>query len=257
MSPFECMANFFERGGSMPRFFLDADTLSRGILTGEDAKHIGRSLRMKTGDTLSLCDGKGTDYDAVITALTPEDVQFRITETRPCPAEPTLLVTLFQAYPKADKFESIVQKSVELGVHEIFPVLTERCVARPDAKSGQKKQERFQKIALEAAKQSGRGIVPRVGPFLTLSAVCEACHTFERFYLLYESGGEPFSRVLPADLRSAALLIGPEGGFAPEEVALIRTAGGEVVTLGKRILRTETAPVAALSILQYATGNLA
>jgi len=240
----------------MPRFFLDAEALSQGILTGEDAKHIGRSLRMKTGDALSLCDGKGNDYDAVITALTPEEVRFRVAEARPCPAEPSLWVTLFQAYPKADKFETIVQKSVELGVYKIFPVLTERCVSRPDAKSGQKKRERFQKIALEAAKQSGRGIVPQIGPFLTLADVCDACKEFERFYLLYESGGEPFSRVLSDGLRSAALFIGPEGGFAPEEVALVQAAGGEVVTLGKRILRTETAPLAALSVLQYVTGNL-
>ena len=240
----------------MPRFFVDSSILARGTLSGEDARHIGRSLRMKVGDGLCLCDGHAVEYRCIITEILPDEVRFEVEGEEKSRAEPSVAVTLFQGYPKADKFETILQKSVELGVSRVVPVLTGRCVARPDAKSGQKKRERFQKIVLEAAKQSGRGIVPEVGAFCSFGEAVKQAETLDMLLLFYESGGVTLSGVLNSEGPSIGVFIGPEGGFDPEEVMAAQDAGGQIVSLGPRILRTETAPIAALSVIQYVTGNL-
>ncbi len=240
----------------MPRFFIDADILTAGVLTGADAAHIVRSLRMKQGDALLLCDGAGEEYRCVITAAAPDAVHFAVREQVHSAAEPSLRVTLYQGFPKADKFETIVQKAVELGVHRIVPVFTSRCVARPDEKSQMKKGERFQKIAREAAGQAGRGRIPGVAPFLTLAQALEEAQSLDACLFCYEAGGSPLREAISPGIQSVGVLIGPEGGFAPEEAQQAKEAGFIVISLGPRILRTETAPVAVLAALQYATGNL-
>lgn len=150
----------------MPRFFTsavqfdEAASVGSAVIDGEDGRHIARSLRMHTGDTLTLSDSAGTDYTGEIESITGDTVMVRLTDKFKNRSEPTLRVTLYPGMPKADKLELITQKAVELGVTKIVPVLTSRSVSRPDAKSVSKKQERLQRIALEAAKQSGRGIIP-------------------------------------------------------------------------------------------------
>lgn len=241
----------------MPKFFVEQILGETIQLEGETAHHICRSLRMKGGEQLTLSDGRGTAYECVITAISNERVCLHVKEHHPDKSEPTIAVTLYQGVPKGDKMEDIIQKSVELGVTQIIPVLTVRCVSRPDTKSAQKKNSRYQKIALEAAKQSGRGIVPTVEPMMSFSqALSQGTQTLK--ILFYEGGGAPLSQLIPANepLTSVAIFVGPEGGFEPEEVAQFCATGGVTATLGNRILRTQTAPIAALSALMLLSGNL-
>ena len=148
----------------MPRFFVPPFSGEETAVTGEDGRHIARSLRMKVGEPLTLCDGVGTDYQCEITGFSGEKVWVRVLERAPSQSEPSIKVTVYQGIPKGDKMDAIVQKAVELGACEIVPVAMRRCVSRPDEKSAAKKTARWQKIADEAAKQSGRGILPQVLP---------------------------------------------------------------------------------------------
>ena len=150
----------------------------------------------------------------------------------------------------------IVQKAVELGVSQIVPVRMERCVSRPDGKASQKKTDRWQKIAAEAAKQCGRGILPQVCPPTDFHQALIQAAQAEVFLFCYEGGGESVSRLITQKTKTVSVLIGPEGGFSLPEAEAARKAGGVPVTLGKRILRTETAPLAALSVIMYASGNM-
>ena len=158
--------------------------------------------------------------------------------------------------PKSDKLETVVQKAVELGVNQIVPVISERCISRPDAKSVAKKRERLQKIANEAAKQSGRGVLPTVENALTFKECCSRLSDFDISILFYELGGEPLTELGIKDCGRIAILIGPEGGFSKEEADTALKNGAKAATLGKRILRTETAPLAALTGIMLLSGNL-
>ncbi len=239
----------------MPRFFqkVESDT---PILTGEDALHVMRSLRMKAGEQLTLCDGEGYDYLCQITGFDKQNVYLSVLEKSPSVAEPSVSVHLLMGYPKADKLELIIQKAVELGVDEITPVITSRCIARPDPKDYAKKQARLQKIALEAAKQCGRGKIPQVHLPCALKTALPNAKTQGANILFYEGGGEPLGSLISQQESAACILIGAEGGFAPEEVQLALENGFFPATLGKRILRCETAPICALSLLMYITQNL-
>ncbi|MDE6413659.1 MAG: RNA methyltransferase, partial [Eubacterium sp.] len=170
-------------------------------------------------------------------------------------SEPNIQVSLYQGVPKGDKMEDIIQKCVELGIFSITPVLTKRSISRPDEKQAAKKQQRYAKIALEAAQQSGRGIVPEIHKmtdFKTAVSECEA----DLIILFYEGGGKSLKSLIKDDIKSVAIFIGPEGGFEKEEVDAVIEKGGINVTLGKRILRTQTAPVAALSAIMLLTDNM-
>lgn len=244
----------------MPRFFTDAlrfDTnteTGQAVLDGEDGRHIARSLRMHIGEAITVSDGSGFDYDGEIADISGDTVTVDLTKQYKNKSEPTLRVTLYPGMPKGDKLELVTQKATEMGAVNITPVLTDRSVSRPDGKSAAKKQERLQRIALEAAKQSGRGAVPEVGMMTSFKeAVRNAKGTK---ILFYEGGGLPLSACLPEGETEAAIFIGPEGGFAPEEVEFAKANGVITATLGPRILRTETAPLAALAILMYMTGNM-
>lgn len=168
---------------------------------------------------------------------------------------PSVKVTLFQGVPKGDKMEDIIQKCTELGVSSIMPVLTKRAISRPDEKSAKKKRTRYQKIALEAAQQSGRGIIPEIGEMQTLKQAVQNDNSDIKI-LFYEGGGEPLTKFIDSNTKSVSIYIGPEGGFEADEVELIKENGGMVATLGKRILRTQTAPVCALSAIMLLTNNL-
>ncbi len=240
----------------MPRFFIDYVPEEHTIITGEDARHISRSLRMQPGESLILCDSVGTDYNCEIEQIQENGVLVRILNFCKTVAEPTVKVTVYQGLPKADKMDSIVQKAVETGAIRIVPVLTGRCVSRPDDKSAGKKTARWQKIAEEAAKQSGRGIIPPVSPLTGFrEAVSEAARDGE-IILFYEGGGRSISELVNTATVILAVFIGPEGGFAQSEVDLVLKNGGNAGTLGPRILRTETAPIAALAAIMLASGNM-
>lgn len=239
----------------MPRFFCNSPPDGKSLsLFGEDAVHIGRSLRMRLGDVITVCHDK-TDYSCKILKISDNEITLEVLSQWPS-HEPSVSVTLFMAVPKLDKLELIVQKATELGAVEIIPVLTQRCVSRPDPKQFSKKRERLAKIALEAAKQSGRGIVPAVSDIISLECCIEKMKTLDLGLICYENGGKSLGefRYSPGD--TIGVLIGSEGGFSPEEAALCEQGGVEKIWLGERILRCETAPISAISIIMHLSGNM-
>ncbi|MCH3972703.1 MAG: 16S rRNA (uracil(1498)-N(3))-methyltransferase [Oscillospiraceae bacterium] len=238
----------------MPRFFISEPPGEEIVLGGEDAHHIAKSLRMRPGEAVTLCDGNGLDYHGEIAEVGTETVRIQILSSEKNQTEPSVNVTLCQGVPKSAKMDWIVQKAVELGVSRIVPTLTARCVSRPEEKSAAKKVQRWQKIACEAAKQSGRGVLPRVLPFALLPKAVAAAPG--KCLLFYEGGGEKLTNAVQETDTNVTIFVGPEGGFAPEEVQLLQDAGGMVASLGPRILRTETAPLAALTAVMLLTGNL-
>lgn len=239
----------------MQKLFVDFVPEGRVVLTGEQARHIGKSLRMRAGDMVKLNCGDGNDYSCIIDEITGESVMLSVCYKQPNNSEPSVKVTVYQGVPKGDKMEDIIQKCTELGVCKIVPVLTHRSVSRPDEKSAKKKQIRYRKIALEAAQQSGRGIVPEIGKMTTLKDAAENDKS-EQKILFYEGGGTGLKELIKKDVRSVSVYIGPEGGFEEKEVEVIKEKGGEIATLGKRILRTQTAPVAAVTAIMLLTDNL-
>lgn len=238
----------------MQKLFVDFVPQETVVLNEEQSRHVCKSLRMRRGDMLTLTCGDGQNYGCII-----EDdsmpVTLKVCYKQADNSEPNVRVTLFQGVPKGDKMEDIIQKCTELGITAVKPVLTHRSVSRPDEKSAKKKQARYSRIALEAAQQSGRGIVPEICGMESLSNAVKNDDS-ELKILFYEGGGEPLSRIIPKDVGSVSVYIGPEGGFEKEEVELITQHGAVVATLGKRILRTQTAPVAALTAIMLLTGNL-
>ena len=234
----------------MSRFFTEDIAGDTARITGEDVRHLSRVLRLRAGDTVEICDGAGTDYTGVITAVGQDEVTCALNGAHPSPTEPRCRVTLFQALPKTGKMEVIVQKCVELGVAAVTPVVTERCVAVP-TRDFENKRVRYQRVAAEAAKQSRRGIIPPVSGVLPLRQV-----DFSRFDTVLAAYEEERTTSLKAALaggagESIALIIGPEGGLESEEVAWLTAAGAVSVSLGPRILRTETAGMAMLAQVLY------
>lgn len=238
----------------MAWFFSDIVTAPVHTITGEDAQHIIKSLRMKIGEELSICDSNKIQYDCVIQNIGSGTADVKILNSYPCKNEPHTKVTLYQALAKGDKMDFIIQKSVELGVAEIVPILTARCVSRPDEKSIKKKIERWNKIALQAAMQSRRGIIPIVKHMMKLTDAAKQAGSTA--VVCYELGGKPLGELVQSRRTELSLFIGSEGGFDRSEVEEIINNGGSAATLGSRILRAETAPLAALSVIMYLTGNL-
>ena len=238
----------------MPRFFIDGTADGRAYIAGADALHIAKALRMRPGEALTLCDGKGTDFDGVLETVTDRQVTVRISASRPSQAEPTLAVTLYQGLPKGDKMDWIIQKAVELGVTAVVPVATRRSVARLEGKAD-KKQERWQLIAKGAAEQSGRGVIPEVCGVCSFTEALEQAESLDVVLIPYEleEGMAETVRVIEQiePGQSVGIFIGPEGGFEEAEVLRAKEKGARPVTLGKRILRTETAGLTTLSILMY------
>lgn len=239
----------------MQKMFVDAVYGDKITLDEEQSRHISKSLRMRCGDMLTLCDGAGNDYGCIIDEITKNSVTLTVCYKQASDTEPDIRVSLFQGVPKGDKMEEIIQKCVELGIFEITPVLTKRSISRPDEKQAKRKQARYQKIALEAAQQSGRGIVPEIKEMTSFKNAVHSCSA-DLIIIFYEGGGKSIQELLTDDIKSAAVFIGPEGGFEKEEVDAVLQKGGVNATLGKRILRTQTAPVAALAAIMLLTGNL-
>lgn len=238
-------------------WFFSHENISGGeyLITGEDAKHIEKSLRMKKGEELTLVSPDLSQHKCEIADFSGEGVLVSVTETFPCRQEATVKVTLYQSLAKGDKMDMIVQKAVELGVHRIVPVETARCVSRPDEKSLRKKTERWQKIATGAAQQSCRGIIPQVSDAMSFDNALKEAAENDLGIIFYEGGGEALSALINKDIKSVAIFVGPEGGFEAEEVEAAKAAGVNPATLGRRILRAETAPLAGISAIMCLSGN--
>lgn len=235
------------------RYFASEFTETTAALTGQNARHLGRVMRAKPGDAVILCDGAGFDYTAAVTSVAPDRVELRLLEKRPTAAEPSVEVTLFAGYPKQDKLEFIVQKAVELGAVRVVPFFSRFCVAAP--KKEEQKNARYARIAAEAAKQAGRGLVPAVELPLDIKDLPARFDQFDLVLFFYEGGGGSL-RTLVKDQKRIALITGAEGGFSPEEAVALTAAGAVPVGLGRRILRCETAPVAGLAAVMTLAGQL-
>lgn len=239
----------------MPRFFTDIKPENQICLTGADAAHITGSLRMKIGNELIVCSD-GVDYKCRISQLNDGNVMLDVLESSPCLAEPDVRVTLYQALPKSDKMDFIIQKAVELGVSAIVPVLSARCISRPEPRIFAKKLERFNRIALEAAKQSGRGFIPQIDSLISFSNAIKRCADSDCAIILYEKSGAKLADTINKSHKSISVFIGSEGGFELDEIHSAENLGVKPIWLGHRILRCETAPIVALSNIMLLTENL-
>lgn len=241
----------------MAWFFINENTLGEKIiLTGENARHISKSLRMAKGEHITVCTPDGRRHDCEISGFTTDSVEATIISSTVCEQEPNVRITLFMALTKGDKMDDIVQKSVELGVYDIVPVLTARCISRPDNKQMSKKVQRWQKIADNAAMQSRRGLIPRVHECVTLNAASSMLTQYDTAVVFYECGGKKLSSIINDCSKKIAIFIGSEGGFEQQEIDDLTDSGVIPATLGKRILRAQTAPIAAITAIMYQTGNL-
>jgi 16S rRNA (uracil1498-N3)-methyltransferase len=242
----------------MNRFFVDVDGRSLGQsidITGEDVNHIKNVLRLKMNEQIIISDGRGRDYHCRISGIGNEKIVAQIEDVCDNFSELPTEITLFQGFPKSDKMELIIQKTVELGVVRIVPVMTKRTIVKLEDKKAAKKIERYNGIALSAAKQSGRGIVPEVTMPVSFKEALDMATTFDMNIIPYEEAeGMEYSRKVINDIKgkkTLGIFIGPEGGFAREEVEEAINTGVIPITLGHRILRTETAGMAVMSIIMY------
>lgn len=246
----------------MYHFYTEASNIfeDRIVIVGPDVNHIRNVLRMHEGEELIICDGDGTDYYCRLTSVGSDSVEAAILSSGNTSAELPTRIYLFQGLPKKDKMELIIQKAVELGVYEIVPVMTKRVIVKlDDDKKEAKKLERWQTISESAAKQSGRGIIPRIDKVMSFKEALKLAATLDEQLIPYENAdssvdGMEYSRELIEGLKgkkSACIFIGPEGGFEESEVKEAMDSGFKAISLGKRILRTETAGLAALSVIMF------
>ncbi len=245
----------------MPRFFVRVQQISDGTVTimGDDAHHISRSLRMAVGERITVCDMQKKEYLCELTAFLADRVEARVLETYQSDTEPPFHARVFQALPKGDKLDSIIQKAVECGAAELIPFESERCVVRMKDGAEEKKTERRSRIALEAAKQCGRGCIPAVHPTMRFSQAVELAAQADLALFCYEGDDtEPLPTVLKrardrisGKETTVSLMIGSEGGFSLAERDRAVAAGLIPIGLGKRILRTETAAAFVLACLVY------
>ena len=242
----------------MPRFFLpEIPAGSRFLtLTGEAAQH-AKVLRLRPGEAVTVCDGKGTDFTCTVSDVSPGQYSLVVHDSTPSGSEPKVFASVYMAFAKSDKLEHVIQKATELGAAEIVAFPSERCVARPDAKALGRKLERWAKIAASAAEQSGRGVIPKVIALGSYREALDRAAQAELPVFFYENEQAfTFRDALCAGtFRTCALMTGPEGGFTAGEVEAASAAGMRICTLGSRILRCETAPLCALSALMYAAGE--
>ncbi len=241
----------------MHRFFVGPEQIldNIGKITGDDAHHIQRVLRLGIGEEITLCDSHGTDYQGLIQHVYKNLIEVKIVGTASSGTEPKIQLSLLQGLPKASKMEVIIQKCVELGIYEVLPITTLRTVVRiSDERDARKKAQRWQKVAEEAAKQSKRGIIPHVSEPVSIKQAIKECNADLKLLFWEEEKELSLHKVLHSQVtppKSIALLIGPEGGLDNSEVELARQHGWQSLTLGSRILRTETAGMAVLAAIMY------
>lgn len=250
----------------MPKFFVNQEQVKdeKVRIIGNDVNHIKNVLREKVGNKLTICNTFDMkDYLCEITKLDEEYVECQIKEELENNVESNIKVTIMQGLPKADKMELIIQKSVELGVFDITPIEMKRCVVKLNEKDKLKKIERWQKISEVAAKQCERNIIPTINSIINIKNVCNLLNEYDIVLIAYENEKETTLKQMLNEIKSdysgkiikIAIIIGPEGGIAPEEVEILQENGAKSITLGKRILRTETVALNVLSVIMYELEN--
>jgi len=245
----------------MPKFFVAENQINNNKITiiGNDVNHIKNVLRQKSGDKITICDtSKEQDYLCKIDKIEEKSIDCNIIEKLENNTESNVKVTIFQGLPKADKLELVIQKSVELGAYDITPLQMKRCVVKLNEKDKLKKIQRWQKISEVAAKQCGRNIIPKINNIVNVKEVCNLCNEYDIVLIAYENEKENTLKKELKNLKKldkeeikVAVIIGPEGGIAPEEIEMFEENGAKIITLGNRILRTETVALSVLSIIMY------
>ena len=242
----------------MTRFFVEPEEMQPDflVLTGENAQH-AKVLRLKNGEQVLVCDGQGREAVCTVSDVSPGQIGLVVNKRQEAGTEARVRVSVYMAFPKADKLEHVIQKATELGAYEIVAFPSSRCVSKPDEKSLKKKLERWQKIAASAAEQSGRGRIPEVLVLPSYRAALERAAQADKALLFYENEQATTLRMAleSGGYETVSLLTGPEGGLEEKEVTQAADAGLQVCTLGKRILRCETAPLCALSAVMYDAGE--
>ena len=242
----------------MVRFFAEKEQFvgEEIILTGENANH-AKVLRLKNGEEILLCDGEGQECDCTVLNADGKELRVRVLRRQVSQSEAAVRVSVYMALPKADKLEHVIQKATELGAFEIVTFPTARCVSRPDEKSLKKKLERWQKIAASASEQSGRGLIPKVVVLDSYASALKRATEADLAIVFYENEHATTLRdaLRGRQYRSVSILSGPEGGFEEYEIEQGRAAGLQICTLGRRILRCETAPLCGLSAIMYDAGD--
>ena len=246
----------------MPKFFVKDKQIADNTIniTGTDVNHISNVLRLKINDNIQVCnEDKGINYNAKIIEINKENVKCNILEQYIAKAETNAYINIFQGLPKADKMEFIIQKCTELGVKEITPVEMERCVVRLDDKTSKKKVERWQKIAEVAAKQSGRDKICQINDVTNIENICNLCKDYDIILVPYENEKNITLKEVLKNISKKnakiAIVIGPEGGFSEKEIEILSNNKCNIVTLGRRILRTETVAIAMTSVILYELGD--
>lgn len=245
----------------MPKFFIDSNQINKDkiIILGNDVNHIKNVLRKRIDDEILICNKDDScDYRCKIENISDDEIECKILEKLDLDSEPITKVTIFQGLPKADKMELVIQKSVELGVFDITPIEMKRCVVKLNEKDKKKKIERWQKISEVASKQSGRNIIPKINEVIKLKEICNLIEDYDLVLVAYEKEKE---NSLKNELKilkkqdkegyKIGVIIGSEGGIDEEEINMLKEYNVKAITLGKRILRTETAPLNVLSNIMY------
>lgn len=247
----------------MHRFMVEPGQIEDGCISirGSDLKHLSQVLRLGKGDIIQVFDGTGMEYTARLTEIGRIEAIAAVMESHPAGTEPRIRLTLYQGLPKMEKMDLIVQKAVELGIYRIVPVLTERTVVQLDGASSEKKLTRWNRIAVEAAKQCGRACVPEVARPMALKEILSCFENPDLAIALYEQEQKKCLKDLLKcyninDTGNIALFVGPEGGFTNGEADAMRQMGVMTASLGGRILRTETAAISGISIIMYEMGEL-
>lgn len=254
----------------MPKFFVKQEQINGDIIIiqGQDVNHIKKVLRAKIGDELQICNSQnGENFLCDIKEIENENILCKIKQEIEEKVESNIEVTIFQGLPKADKMEYIIQKSVELGVYDITPVEMKRCVVKLDEKDKNKKQVRWQKISEVAAKQCGRDIIPQINRIINTKNICELIKKYDIVLVAYENEKEKtlkeqlklikekMQKLEKDELIKIGIVIGPEGGLEERDVQDLKENGAKIITLGKRILRTETVALNVLSVIMYELEN--
>ena len=237
----------------LPGIDFSADTVT---VTGKDSVHIASALRMRAGESIIICDGEGKDAVCIIKSAKADETVCEIVDVKPSPAELPVKTYIYQSLPKGDKFEFIIQKATELGVCGIIPVLSDRCISRPDGKAFDKKLLRYKDICKEAAQQCGRGVIPQIFPLVDFKNAVSSLPDNAAGIFCYEKEKNTSLRSVLSGIKGKEIhvFIGPEGGFSDTEKELADAAGLLSVTFGERILRCETAPVYVMSAVSYEFG---
>ena len=242
----------------MQRFFFDDEIIVDGFfeISGEKYNHLIRVIRLSVGEKVIFCDGNFNDFICQLVFADQKTAKLEIIESFKNQTEPEVKITVFQCVPKGEKMDDLIKRCVQFGAYEIVPVISKRCVSRPDKKSSVKKIERYNKIARSSAMQSMRGYIPKVTDFVDFNKALDMMQDYESKFICYENEKQNMINSASLSTNSIAFIIGPEGGLEQYEVDIAAEKGISVISLGRRILRTEDAATFLIPILLFDTNNL-